>query len=123
MGKALGGDELYSCKSCALRPALKTMLGHDGPPTSYWRENLVNGNRLDRCPVRTMQLADPKLARELEMFRFEIYPFWKKGHFPRAGGAGDQSARELAMLRELDRVGEVVKDRYSELRGDNDAEG
>lgn len=98
------------------------MLGHDGPPTSYWRENLVNGEPLHRCPVRTTQLADQKLVQELEMFRFEIYPFWKKGHFPRAGGAGDQDARQLAMIRELDLVGEIVKDRYRELRGETDGE-
>ncbi len=101
---------------------MKTLLGHDAPPTSYWRENLINGKPLARCPVRTIQLADPKLVNELEQFRLEIYPFWKKGHFPRAGGALDQSARELALLREYDRVGELTKARYRELRGETDGE-
>lgn len=115
MGRRLGGEELYSCESCALRPALKTMLGHDGPPTSYWRENLVNGEKLERCPVRTLQLADPQLDAEVTRHVAEYFPFYDDGHLLAKGGIADQPARYLAYMSEIRRLRAVVNMKYTEL--------
>lgn len=77
------------------------MLGHDGPPQSFWRENLVTDEPLARCPVRTLQLAresDLILAREVERYDDTLYPAYRDGHLLVKGGIGDQPARYLEII-------------------------
>lgn len=78
------------------------MLGHDGPPAAFWRENLITDAPLERCPVRTLQLAreaDPAIAREVDRYADDYYPNYKAG-IPRLikGGIADQPARYLAII-------------------------
>lgn len=80
------------------------MLGHDGPPTALYRDHLLTGKPLERCPLRTIQLANPHLSGEIETYRRELWPLWEKGHLLAAGGVEDQPARYLDMMREFDRT-------------------
>ena len=115
MGRRLGGKELYDCESCAARPALYQMLGHDGPPTMYWKKNLIDEKPLDRCPLRTILLADPSLVSEMARHVNEYFPFYEDGHLLVAGGISDQPARSLAYMSEIRRVWATVDARYAEL--------
>jgi hypothetical protein len=92
------------------------MLGHDGPPEAFWRENLITGKPLHRCPVRTQQLADPTLMREIDTMRLELYPAWQQGHLLTAGGIEDQPARYLEFMRLFDRQRVLVQEKHDELR-------
>lgn len=96
------------------------MLGHDGPPESFWRENLLTEKPLERCPVRTLQIADPRLAGEIETFRYEIWPLWQRGLLLSAGGIEDQSARYLDMMRVFDRTQERVEAKARDLAGESE---
>jgi hypothetical protein len=98
------------------------MLGHDGPPEAFWRENLLTGKPLDRCPVRTLQLADPALTREMDMMRLEVYPAWQQGHLLSAGGIEDQSARYLEFMRTFDTTKHLVQLKHNELRPEESSE-
>lgn len=91
------------------------MLGHDGPPETFWKKNLLTEKPLDRCPVRTLQLADQRLVAEIETNRQEIWPLWKRGLLLSAGGVEDQSARYLDMMREFDRTQVRVNRKAKEL--------
>jgi hypothetical protein len=84
------------------------MLGHDGPPETYWRDNLITGKPLERCPVRTLQLANPHLVSEIETHRTELWPLWEKGLLLSAGGIADQSARYMDLMREFDHTQTLV---------------
>lgn len=122
MGRSLGGKELYDCESCALRPALKRMLGHDGPPEAFWRENLLTGKPLERCPVRTLLLADPHLVGEMETYRAELWPLWEKGLLLAAGGIEDQPARYLDYMRAFDHAQAMVDLKAREVSGEGAGE-
>jgi hypothetical protein len=91
------------------------MLGHDGPPESFWRKNLLTGKPLERCPVRTLQLATPHLVDEIEALRTEIWPLWEKGLLLSAGGIEDQSARYLDYMREFDLTQRMVEAKAKEI--------
>lgn len=83
---------------------MRLMLGHDGPPTNYWRENVVTGETLARCPLRTLQLIeerDPALGREYARMVGEYFPHYQRGHLLEAGGLADQPARYVAWMRAL----------------------
>lgn len=122
MGRRLGGKELYDCESCRIRPALYQMLGHDGPPTQYWKENLIDGKPLERCPVRSLQLADPSLVAEINRHVNEYYPFYEDGHLLVAGGIADQPARTVTYMLEIKRVSQLVDLRHAELTQGEDQE-
>jgi hypothetical protein len=98
------------------------MLGHDGPPEAFWRENLITGKPLERCPVRTQQLASPNLMREIDVMRVELYPGWQQGHLLAAGGLEDQPARYLEFMRLFDVMRTLVDKKYLELRPQSDGE-
>jgi hypothetical protein len=119
LGRRLGGVELYDCSSCALRPALYSILGHDGPPLgTMWKENLIDGKPLERCPVRTLQLADGQLVSEINRHVNQYYPFYEDGHLPVAGGISDQPARTVAYLLEIRRLKGVIDAKHAEVMGE-----
>ena len=91
------------------------ILGHDGPPTQYWKENLIDGKPLERCPLRTILLADPNLVSEMTRHVNEYFPFYEDGHLLVAGGISDQPARSIAYMLEIKRVRQTVDARYAEL--------
>lgn len=102
---------------------MKSVLGHDGPPTGGWKENLISGEQLQLCPLRSIQLARPDVMDELEFYRLEIYPGWEKGMLLRSGGLEEQPARYLAFMREMDDASARVELKYWEIRKhDGDAE-
>lgn len=121
MGRRLGGKELYDCESCRIRPALYGMLGHDGPPTMYWKENLIDGKPLERCPLRTILLADPSLVSEMTRHVNDYYPFYEDGHLLVAGGISDQPARSIQYMLEIRRVWSIVDLRHAEITTGEDA--
>jgi hypothetical protein len=91
------------------------MLGHDGPPTAFWKENLIDGTPLERCPLRSLQLADPELVAEINRHVNEYFPFYEDGHLPVAGGISDQPARTIAYMLEIKRDQQLVELKYAEL--------
>lgn len=91
------------------------MLGHDGPPTQFWKENLIDGKKLERCPLRQLQLADPSLVAEINRHVHEYFPFYEDGHLLVAGGVSDQPARYLAYMGEIRQVWGMVDVRHAEL--------
>ena len=84
------------------------LLGHNGPPVGSWETNLVTGEKLERCPVMALLLADAKHIQEIQQHRDELYPLYRAGHLPRAGGVYEQDARTLAIFREIDRMREAA---------------
>lgn len=84
-----------------------------------WRENLIDGKPLERCPVRSLQLADPLLVSEMHRHVNEYYPHYEDGHLLIAGGIADQPARYLAYMNEIGRTRETVDQKYAEHRGED----
>lgn len=81
---------------------MKALLGHDGPPTSHWRENLITGKDLAECPLRTLlraREASPQLVAEFERYDDVLFPAYEEGHLLVHGGIADQPARYLEMIR------------------------
>ena len=118
LARRLGGNELYDCRSCAANPALFEQLGHDGPPTNYWRENLLSGEPLQRCPVRellALRETDPRALTEFEQHVGTYWPAYKAGHLLVAGGIADQPARYVDMMHAIADVVERSDDKYLEL--------
>lgn len=80
---------------------MKMMLGHDNTPMAFWRENLITGAPLERCPVRTIQLARASagsVAVEVDRYADTYYPAYKDGHLLTRGAVADQPARYLEMI-------------------------
>jgi hypothetical protein len=77
------------------------MLGHDGPPTSFYRQHLLTGEDLPRCPMRTLQLAaetDRAVSTELGRYLTTVFPMYTDGHLLEDGGVSAQPARSLEIL-------------------------
>jgi alkaline phosphatase len=97
-------------------------LGHDGPPTNYWRDNLVTKQPLARCPLRSIQLAretDPTMSAAVDRAVDVLYPAYKDGHLLVAGGIADQPHHYLQMMgviRDLDALGEAT---YRRIQAEN----
>jgi hypothetical protein len=115
LARRLGGKELYDCESCAKRPALYEMLGHDGPPSALYKESLIDGEKLERCPLRTLLLADPELVAEINRNVNEYYPFYEDGHLLTDGGISNQPARYIAYMLEIKRLSGQVEMKHLEL--------
>jgi hypothetical protein len=95
-----------------------SMLGHDGPPTAFWRENLVTGKPLDRCPLRTLQLAareHRELAEEVQRYSQDYVPAFEAHHLLVAGGLADQPARYVEIVRRVREIDARTDERYLEL--------
>lgn len=82
------------------------ILGHDGPPEGMWRNNLVTDQPLARCPIRDLQLADERTAREVERMRSLYHPLWRQGRLLIDGGIADQPAAWLEAMQYLDALEE-----------------
>lgn len=95
------------------------MLGHDGAPTSIWKKNLIDGKPLERCPVRTLQLADQSLVSEIHRHVNEYFPYYEDGFLLAEGGIADQPARYLAYMREIPRMRFIIDAKYKEARGED----
>jgi hypothetical protein len=93
IARALAGRTYYDCAFCEQHPGMKAGLGHDGPPTLHWRDNLVTGEPLTRCPVRMRQLADSALLAEVERHEETYHPLYTRGHLLEPGGIAQQPAR------------------------------
>lgn len=106
---------MYDCESCERRPALKVMLGHDAPPTTLYTKNLIDEKPLERCPLRTLQLADQSLVAEIHRHLNEYYPFYEDGHLLVDGGVSDQPARSMAYMLEIRRLKNVLDARFQKL--------
>lgn len=99
------------------------MLGHDGPPTNYWTENLITGEPLQRCPLRTLQLAPPALALEIQRHVDSYYPAYEQGLLLNDGGLAAQPARYVALVQLAAVYQRLVQLRYEALTansGDED---
>jgi hypothetical protein len=98
---------------------VKAQLGHDGPPISPWRENLLTGEPLKECPLRTLLRArddTPALAEELDRHLDTYYPLYRDGHLLEAGGVGDQPARYLDYMIAIRSTEEGVQMKLDEMR-------
>lgn len=90
-------------------------MGHDGPPTNYWRENLITNDPLTRCPLRTLQLAPAREVEEMARYVDQYYPAWQAGHLLTEGGIADQPARYLSMIEHVARFAGVTQAKKDEL--------
>jgi hypothetical protein len=98
------------------------VLGHDGPPTNLWRENLVTGQRLDRCPVRTVQLMQeqmPQLVSEANRYVDVLHPAYVDKHLLIAGGINDQPMRYLDYMGAIGDIKQTVTRRFREITREN----
>ena len=90
------------------------MLGHDAPPTSFWRENLITEAPLTECPLRTLLRASAAERDELDRHVTTYYPAYRDGHLLVEGGVADQPARYLAIVRQLRESEETQERKYLE---------
>jgi hypothetical protein len=80
---------------------MRAQLGHDGPPTNIYVENLVTGAPLVECPLRTVLRAresNPVLTREIDRYLDEHYPNYEAGHLLTSGGTADQPSRYIGFM-------------------------
>lgn len=120
----LSGDHIYSCEYCAANPGFYTLLGHDGKPNGAWEKNLVTGDEFERCPKMTLIQANADKIKEIQLYRDELYPLYRAGHLPRAGGALDQDARALDYFREFDHARAGADAAYLRIvKADGDGDG
>ncbi len=89
-----------------------------------YRENLVTGIALARCPRRDLLLAKSSVTSGIESARLELYPLWLKGMLLLPGSVGEQPARDLAFMREFDSVRELTQAKADQIRtADGGADG
>lgn len=112
----MSGEHFYDCSHCAANPYFYDALGHSGKPQQYYTKNLITGEDLDICPMMTLLRADPAVLSEIRMHREELYPLYRAGHLPVAGGILDQSARSLSMFRYFDYVKSAGQIAYDKIR-------
>jgi hypothetical protein len=96
---------------------MQQMLGHDGPPTNFWRENLLTGKPLAECPLRTilrMQETDPHLSREVDT-HLRYYGAYDRGVLLVAGGISDQPARYVELMALIDQQKNETEAKHLEL--------
>jgi hypothetical protein len=101
---------------------MKVLLGHDGPPVTFWTKNLITDEPLERCPVRTILLArdDPRSAiHEVERYVDFYYPAYVDGHLLSSGGIGDQPARYLEIINEVRSAEACVDRKMIEISNEN----
>jgi hypothetical protein len=106
---------------------MREKLGHDGTPMDYWRENLLSGEPLSECPLRTILRAHEApataaLSREVDA-RLEHYPEYERGVLFRAGGIADQPARYLELMRRIDSMKNATEAKYLKLLEEKDEPG
>lgn len=97
------------------------LLGHDGPPGGLWRNNMVTGEPLQRCPRRDELEAPEEMGREVSRMRLEYYPLFRRGHLLRAGGLEDQPALYLDHMTLLDGYERLIKRKLAVTDDDGDS--
>jgi hypothetical protein len=80
-----------------------------------WRDNLLNGKPLARCPMRDLLDADEDLLAELGVNESELYPLFRRGFLYSAGGVADQPARYISWMREIDDARDLAQAKYIEI--------
>lgn len=96
---------------------MRQMLGHDGPPTNFWRENLLTGQPLAECPLRTIIRAHedhPRLGREVDT-HLRYYSAYDRGVLLVSGGISDQPARYIELMDLIDRQKNETEAKHLEL--------
>jgi hypothetical protein len=96
---------------------MQQMLGHDGPPTNFWRENLLTGNPLAECPLRTIlrrHEEHPRLAREVDT-HLRYYSAYDRGVLLVAGGISNQPARYVDLMDRIDQQKAATEAKHLEL--------
>lgn len=83
----------------------------------YWKENLITGEPLARCPVRDILDAPYALRKEVEQHLYEWFPLFEKNHLLFAGGVADQPAKYLAYMREIAALNDAMN---AKLAGDSE---
>lgn len=103
---------------------MREALGHDGPPTNFWRENLLTGAPLRECPLRSILRAHeehPALAREVDT-HLRYYGAYDRGVLLVAGGISDQPARYVELMAMIDDQKHATEAKHLDLMKAN-AEG
>jgi hypothetical protein len=98
------------------------MLGHDGPPTNVYTSNLLTGKPLERCPVRTLQLAreaKSEYAREVDRYVDAYYPAYEDKHLLVAGGIADQPARYIDLIQLIRAIDRKTEAKYRAITAEN----
>jgi hypothetical protein len=98
---------------------MKAQLGHDGPPTSPWQENLITGTKLTECPLRTLLRVwddDPPLAAEFDRHLVTYYPLYRDGHLLTGGGVSDQPAKYLDYMIAIRSMEAAVQTKLDDIR-------
>lgn len=95
------------------------MLGHDGPPTNVYTSNLLTDKRLDRCPVRSLQLADAAVVGEVDRYVDIYYPAYEDKHLLVAGGLADQPARYVDLIQLVRRIDRETESKFHEIKEKN----
>lgn len=116
IGVETGGLTLYDCTACAETPHLYAALGHDGPPTDYFDKNLVTGEELTRCPLRTqllIQQENPALYREFRRM-LTYFAHYERGFLLHEGGLIDQPARYVEWMTAFREMKERVQKMYDQ---------
>lgn len=107
------------CARCDENPAFKIFLGHDGPPTNWYFENLLTGERLTECPLRTIlrrSEEQPILAREVDEAIDHITDKYWRRFLLVAGGKADQPARWNDIVTMVGRVRAATEAKDIKLR-------
>lgn len=97
---------------------MKQLLGHDGPPQSPWRENLITGKPLAECPLRTLlrkRENDPALVQEVSQHVRVYFPAFERGVLLVAGGLADQPARYLELMTRIGETRRAVEAKHDEI--------
>jgi hypothetical protein len=98
---------------------MRAYLGHDGPPQGPYRENVVTGDVLTLCPLRTILLAreqTPQLAAEVERYVEVYYPAYQDKLLLTKGGIADQPARYLSMIGAVRDAEAAIERKREEIR-------
>lgn len=102
---------------------MRQILGHDGPPTNIWRENLLTGKPLTECPLRTilrLQETQPAISREVDT-HLRYYGAYDRGVLLVAGGISDQPARYVELMDRIDQQKHETETKYfALLKGDDE---
>ena len=114
---------MYDCSQCEKTPAYLQLLGHDGPPTGLWQENLVTKAPLERCPLRTILLASPESRAELRRYVDSYLPAYRDGFLLVHGGLADQPARYVELIQLGRRLERQVDAKYLEVRSSEGGDG
>jgi hypothetical protein len=98
------------------------ILGHDGPPTSLWTKNLLTGQPMDRCPVRTLQLAEEAGSphvREVNRYVDVYFPAYEDKHLLVEGGIADQPARYVELIQLVRAIDRKTEAKYHAITAEN----